>query len=426
MPRVLLLLPSATYRAEAFLAAAAHLNLDVTLGVERGALLMQPPVEDMLTLNFREPDRSIEAVREFAAARPIDAVIGVDDRSVILAARIAAALGLPHNALDAVAAAGNKLLMRERLRAAGIPVPAFQRVAFDDDPIEIARRLSMPYPVVLKPLILSASCGVIRADDPGGFIAAFRRIERLLTTLGLSRTEGGRELLVEAFIAGDEVALEGLLRDGRLDVLAIFDKPDPLNGPFFEETLYVTPSRLPDSVQGALADCAGRAAAALGLREGPVHAELRINAKGPWLIELAARSIGGRCSDTLRFAADMSLEELILRHALRLDVPALTRRDRAAGVMMIPIPHAGRLRDFGGVEAARAVPGIETVAVTAQCGDRLVPLPEGTRYLGFIVARGREAAEVEAALREAHRRLTFAIEDEAVGAGGGAVRRFGI
>jgi hypothetical protein len=216
---------------------------------------------------------------------------------------------------------------------------------------------------------------------------------------------------VEAFVPGQEVALEGILTAGSLRVLALFDKPDPLDGPFFEETIYVTPSRLSAAVQVSIAACAQEAASALGLREGPIHCELRVNDEGLWIIEMAARSIGGRCSSTLRFAADLGLEELILRHAVRMDLPSLDRAGGAAGVMMLPIPRGGVLRDIRGQEDARAVPGIEDVTITAALGEELIPLPEGTRYLGFVIARSSTPADVEAALRQAHGRLTFSIDE---------------
>jgi biotin carboxylase len=242
-------------------------------------------------------------------------------------------------------------------------------------------------------------------------VAAFRRVAALLEKLGVAP----REILVEEFVPGREVALEGLLTNGELLVLALFDKPDPLEGPFFEETIYVTPSRLPTDTQAEITSCAARAASALGLREGPMHGELRVNERGPWVIEIAARSIGGRCSRALRFGADISLEELILRHALRMDLPVLDlqRERRAAGVMMLPIPRAGILREVRGEQEALTVPGIEELNVTARPGEELVPLPEGTRYLGFLIARGETPDAVEAALRNAHRRLEFVISDTA-------------
>jgi formate-dependent phosphoribosylglycinamide formyltransferase (GAR transformylase) len=410
MPRILLLLPSTTYRAEAFLEGARKLSLDITLGLERTAVLIDRPEFDWLSLNFSEPARSVDAVVEYARTHAIHAVLGMDDRTAVLAAQMAAALKLPHNSVESVSAARNKYRMRELLYAHGVPVPTFVRFSIFDDPVACAVQVS--YPCVLKPLVLSASCGVIRANDPTEFALAFRRVTSLLHRLGLPRaSEAGRQLLVESFVPGQEVALEGLLTAGSLRVLALFDKPDPLDGPFFEETIYVTPSRLSHAVQARIAACAQQAASALGLREGPIHGELRVNNEKPWIIEVAARSIGGRCSSTLRFTADLGLEELILRHALRMDLPSLDREGGAAGVMMLPIPRGGVLRDIGGLEAARAVPGIEGATITAELGEELIPLPEGTRYLGFMIARSSTPAEVEAALRQAHGRLTFLIDE---------------
>ena len=263
---------------------------------------------------------------------------------------------------------------------------------------------------MLKPLALSASRGVIRADDPDGFVAAFRRIAAILARddVGLSG-ELAEALLVEEFIPGREVALEGLLTTGGLQTLALFDKPDPLDGPFFEETIYVTPSRLPAATQARIADVTLRACAALGLTEGPVHAELRVNDAGPWVVEVAARSIGGLCSRTLRFGTGMTLEELILRHALGWKIDSFDRERQAAGVMMIPIPRAGRLVAVHGQDAAEDLPGVEEIAITAHLGQELIPLPEGWQYLGFIFARGDSPEEVEQALRRAHARLAFDI-----------------
>jgi biotin carboxylase len=326
----------------------------------------------------------------------------------VVAAVLSAALRLPHNPVTAVAAARNKHRMRELLHAQGLPVPRFALFSVDDDPAAIAEKIA--FPCVVKPISLSASCGVIRANDRDEFVAAFHRLAALLEKLGQETLgEGAGKILVEDFVPGREVALEGLLTNGVLRVLAMFDKPDALDGPFFEETIYVAPSRLPAAVQRDITSCAARAARALGLGEGPVHGELRVSDRGVWVIEIAARSIGGRCSQALRFAAGLSLEEVILRHALRMDIPALDREGRAAGVMMLPIPRAGMLEEVHGREEALAVPGIEGLEITAQPGDELVPLPEGTRYLGFLIARGETPEAVETALRNAHRRLEFVI-----------------
>jgi biotin carboxylase len=321
----------------------------------------------------------------------------VDDDTAILAAHIAQALTLRGNPPAAAEAARDKHRQRELLAAAGVPVPRFALHRFDDDAAAIARRTT--YPCVLKPLRLSASRGVIRADTVTELLDAR---ERLRAIVG----DGDDAFLVEDFVAGYEVALEGLLLNRRLHRLALFDKPDPLDGPFFEETIYVTPSRAPAGLQAAIGQVAERATKALGLVEGPVHAELRYNERGPWLIEIAARPIGGRCSAVLRFGT-ASLEEVILRHALGMPIPTLERERQAAGVMMIPIPGAGILQEVRGVEDAKAVPLIEDVQITAHPGEELVPFPEGSRYPGFIFARGETPAAVEDALRAAHARLSF-------------------
>ena len=408
MPRLLLLLPTATYRGKAFLDAARSLHVSVTIGMERIPEGLPVPPGDVLLLDVRHPQAAAQTVVAFARDHPIDAVIGVDDVTAVTAAAVAEAVGLPHNSVASVTAARNKRQMRELLSGQNIPVPRHKVFPLDGDPREFAKQVV--YPCVVKPLILSASCGVIRANDEEEFRHAFFRVGALLTNMGLvERDEQARWILVEDFVPGIEVALEGLLTQGTLQPLAIFDKPDPLDGPFFEETIYTTPSRLSSDLQQNVVACASRTAQALGLREGPVHGEFRVNEHGVWVIEMAARAIGGRCSSTLNFASGMSLEELILRHALRMPLPPLSRQEQAAGVMMLPIPYGGRLREVRGQAEARAVPGVEELTITAEPGDELVPLPEGTRYLGFLLARGTTPEEVERSLRDAHRRLTVVI-----------------
>jgi biotin carboxylase len=410
MDRLLLLLPTTTYRTPAFLEAARALDveLDIVCGSERTNMLESKVPEGLLTLDFSDPARAAAVAAEFHARRPITAVVAVDDLTTVAAAAIAERLGISANSVSATAAARNKLAQRACLRDAGVQVPRFWPIPLGDD-LEAAAR-GVEYPCVLKPLTLSASRGVIRADDPAGFLAAARRIEAILgrepgAVSGLVKAT----LLCEGFIPGREVALEGLLAGGTLHTLALFDKPDPLDGPFFEETLYVTPSRLPEGTQDAIATMTARAAAALGLHDGPIHAELRINDAGPWILEVAARSIGGLCSRTLRFGTGMSLEEIILRHALGRKIESLDRERGAAGVMMIPIPRAGRLQGVSGTEEAKRAPCIEEVTITIHTGQEVVPLPEGSQYLGFIFARADTAAEVEAALRQAHGALHFDI-----------------
>jgi biotin carboxylase len=403
--RVLLLMPTTSYKAEDFLEAAGRLGVEVVVGGEQRSTLEGQVPQSVLTVAFDRPERGLATIVEAHRRAPFAAVIGTDDESTLLAALAGEALGLPHNPPAAARAARDKLESRQRFQAAGLRGPRVRRVGLDEPPEEIAAGLA--YPCVLKPLHLAASRGVVRADDPPSFVAAFRRVAAIVHE---AESAGQRALLVEDYIPGHEVALEGLLRGGGLEVLAIFDKPDPLEGPFFEETIYVTPSRLPPGVQAALSGEAAAACRALGLREGAVHAELRIHEGQPWMLEVAPRTIGGLCSRTLRFGAGVSLEELILHHALGRKGSLPAREASAAGVMMIPIPRAGVFAGVEGLDEARSVPGIEDLQISVHRGSEILPPPEGHRYLGFIFARGTRPQAVEAALRAAHARLRVRID----------------
>ena len=407
--RLLLLLPTRTYRTEDFIDAAHTLGVDLVCASEKPSTLEALAPDSLLTLDFGDAAEAAARVAEWSAGRPLAAVVGVDDVTAAAAAAIAERLGLRASAPAAVAAARDKFQMRQCLAAAGLPVPRFRRIALGENPVLAARGVA--FPCVLKPLTLSASRGVIRANTTEQFVVAFKRIAALLARDDVTVTgDAARYLLAEEYVPGLEVALEGLLIGGTLHVLALFDKPDPLEGPFFEETIYVTPSRLPDRVQRAIRATAAAACAALGLTEGPVHAELRVNDDGPWVLEVAARSIGGLCSRTLRFGTGMTLEEIILRHALGWTIDTLERERPAAGVMMIPIPKAGTLNSVHGLAEAKATRLVEDVVISAHVGQEVVPLPEGWQYLGFIFARGDAPADVEDALRIAHSRLRFGID----------------
>jgi len=404
------LLPTTTYRTAAFVEAARQIGVELTVASEQPSTLEAVNPAGLLTLDFEQPERAADAVRVFAKQYPVSGVVGVDDRTALVAAAVATKLRLKGNPVHAAVAASDKYLQRELLAKATVPIPRFVLRNLEEDPVTIAKSIS--YPCVLKPVRLSASRGVIRADNVQSFVSAHGRLRAILadpeTAAGCG--DRARQYLIEEFIPGYEVALEGLVVNRRLHVLAVFDKPDPLDGPFFEETIYVTPSSVPAGLQTAIRDCADRAVRALGMTDGPIHAELRYNERGPWLIELAARPIGGRCSAVLRFGGNgISLEEIILRHALGMPIPSLQRERLAAGVMMIPIPGAGTLREVSGIDAAKAVPLIEDVQITAHPGERLVPFPEGSRYPGFIFARGETSAVVETALREAHSKLRFTL-----------------
>ncbi len=427
--RILLLLPTRTYRATDFLEAASKLDVEVVVASEEAATTADLSPRHTLVLDFSAPTVATQAILEFDDTYPLAAIVGVDDDTTLLATTASEALGLPHNPVASAKATRNKYLLRDTLAANGVSVPAYQRFSIYDDPTEIVGvGASNPYgtgtqvsfPCVIKPLSLSASRGVIRADTPAEFIEAFQRTTKLLHTLQATTDVGeisnpdalthvSQYLLAEDYIPGIEVALEGILLEGELKTLALFDKPDPLEGPFFEETLYITPSRLSVDIQDALHNATAEAADALGLRHGPVHAELRYNDNGAHLIEIAARTIGGLCARTLRFGTGMSLEELVIRHAIGQPVEALQREQQAAGVMMIPVPEAGILGEVRGKTAAHRVDGIVEVNITIPIGGEVVPLPEGARYLGFIFARAETPAAVETTLREAHQQLEFVI-----------------
>jgi biotin carboxylase len=407
-PRLLLLVPTTTYRTEDFVEAARRLDVDLVVAAERPNTLAAALPDHLLTLPFKDPAAAAALMRDYARTRPIAAVVPVDDETTVVGAAIGQALGLRANALSAVSATRNKQTMREALARSGVRQPGFSVFSVTEDPQVAAA--GARFPCVLKPLVLSASRGVIRADTRAQFADAWTRIAAILSDPDVRALgDGASKVLVEDFVPGVEVSVEGMLTEGSLSTLAIFDKPDPLDGPFFEETIYVTPSRLPEATQRAVTASAGQAARALGLSDGPVHVELRINEAGPWLIELAARSIGGLCSRTLSFGTGMSLEEIILRHALGWPIASLERELPAAGVMMIPIPRGGTLEEVRGLDAARAIAGIEDVTISIPKGHTIVPLPEGSRYLGFIFSRAATPAEAEASLRRAHAVLDFRI-----------------
>jgi biotin carboxylase len=403
--RVLLLLPSATYRASDFLDAAAALGAEVVVASDVEQTMAETIGERAIALPLQRPAEAAAAIVAHAERLPLDAIVAVDDQGVLAGAIAAQKLGLAHNPPEAVAATRDKATLRAAL-SGHVPQPAFRVVHPGDDVANAARAVGLP--CVVKPVSLSASRGVIRADTADEAVAAAQRVRHILDC---ADTDPDGPLLVESFVAGEEVAIEGILRGGDLDVLAIFDKPDPLDGPYFEETLYVTPSRKPADVQRSVRDVTARAATAIDLREGPVHAEARITPDGGVVfLELAARSIGGLCSRALRFGLDVSLEEVILAHALGRDLGSLRREPDASGVMMIPIPRAGTLLGVGGRDRARAVPGVSGVEITVPEGRPVEPLPEGDRYLGFVFARADTPEAVEAALRTAHDALDIEID----------------
>jgi hypothetical protein len=385
--RLLLFAATTGYQIRVFADAARRLGADLTLATDRCHIMEDPWGDRAIPVKFDRIEESLAALR----GMQFDGVAAVGDRPAILAAEAAEMLGIPFHPPAAARACNDKYLARQLYQAAGLRVPQFFRAQFTEDPHALASRAE--YPCVLKPLGLSASRGVIRANGAAEFVAALERIRKL----------GECDLQVESYIPGREFAVEGLVTASQFQPIAIFDKPDPLEGPFFEETIYITPSLEADEVQRALLETTARAVQALGLRHGPVHAELRYNSEGAWMLETHARPIGGLCAK----ACPVSLEELILRHALGEDVAQFQLQPGASGVMMIPIPKGGLYRSVEGLEKASAC--VDEIIITAKAGQRLIPLPEGSSYLGFIFARGNSPQEVEAALRQAHSELRFDI-----------------
>ena len=419
--RVLLLSTTTGYQLRSFGESAERLGIELMLATDRCQQLEDPWQDGAVPVRFHEEDSSLAGILEAAKARPLDGVLAVGDRPTVLAARVAEALRLRGNPAAAADATRNKKLMRQRFAAANLMVPWFLEVPASADVHAVAARVR--YPCVVKPLGLSGSRGVIRADNPAQFEYACERLRALLARPDVRALRTGleSEVLVEQFIDGREYAIEGVLTRGELRVLAIFDKPDPLDGPFFEETIYVTPPKLAGHTYQQIFETLQRATAAIGLVHGPIHAECRVNATGVVILEIGARPIGGLCARVLRFqrpgpaAADdqpMPLEELLLRHATGEDVRLCAREEPAAGVMMIPIPRRGIFRGVSNEDWAREVPHVEDVRITAKKDQLLEPLPEGDSYLGFIFARAQAADAAVAALREAHKRLDVQIDPE--------------
>jgi len=441
--RVLVLATTTGYQTRAFGEAAERLGVELVFATDRCHVIDDPWQDGAIPIRFHDEDHSVKTVLDSVRFRPIDGVLAVGDRPTVIAARVAERLGLPGHSPSAAEVARDKERTRARLRDAGLPGPWFVPSPLYADPAALVPTID--FPCVIKPVALSGSRGVMRADNAEQFLAAHARLQALMRQpdIRAEQNEAHERLLVEGFIAGREFALEGVLHHCGLTVLALFDKPDPLDGPFFEETIYVTPSALDAAAQALVTETVARAAAAIGLTHGPIHAECRVTpstlrqaqgrpepsrgttGSGPaqvFVLEVAARPIGGLCARALRFekrgreslAEDppISLEELLLRHALGESPEKWGRESIASGVMMIPIPHRGVFRHVEGLDEARAVAGIDDIRVTAKADQLLVPLPEGASYLGFIFARADRPADVDRALRAAHGHLRFTVDPE--------------
>ena len=411
--RVLLLATTTGYQTRMFAAAAERHGVELVYATDRCDQLEDPWGDGAIPVRFHEEWRSVDALLKALEPRPVDGILAVGDRPTVMAAQLARLLNLPGHPPESAVAARDKRLAREKFKHAGLLVPASFTVPMSVDPLTVLPRVK--FPVVLKPTVLSGSRGVIRADDELSFAAAFDRIRRLLSSEEVKalRDPESDVIQVDDYVPGAEYAFEGLLERGMLRTIAIFDKPDPLEGPFFEESIYVTPSQTNTGIQDQITLAVLRAVQALGLYHGPIHAECRVNSGGPHMLEVAARPIGGLCAKTLRFerlGQRIGYEELLLLHAAGLPTAEWRREYLSSAVMMIPIPRSGIFRRVDGVEAAGAVPYVDEIQITAKPDQQLLALPEGATYLGFIFARAATARDAEGALREAHSRLRFTID----------------
>ena len=395
MPRVLLILARRSYRAQAFMDAVRSMGVDVTVASDHRASLGAMAPDDTLAVRLDHLPSALRLIESLAERVPFAAVLSAEDDGAVLAAEAARRLRLRHASPEAVRIARDKSLLRECMAQAGQPGPWFRVVGPHETPESVSADIS--FPCVAKPLALSASRGVIRVNSERELTVALPRVRSIVAGAGQEP-----RVLVEEFLPGIEVAVEGVLTHGELNTLALLDKPDPMDGPYFEETILVTPSRLPVAQQEAVIRATSAAAAAIGLSEGPVHAELRIQHGHARLLEIAPRSIGGKCSRVLRFNGGRSLEEILLGTSLGDPPDACHLESGAGGVMMLPIGQRGILKEVGGVTRARMVPGVESIEITIPPGQEVVPLPEGNRYLGFLFARGETPAAVESCLRKAH------------------------
>jgi len=414
LKRLLLLCPTRTYRAEAFVHAAKRLDIELSIASEEPSALSHLHPDALPYFDFDRREAAVAFAAEFGERYGFDAVVPVDDQATMAAAWLAEAAGVDGSPPDAVYATTNKYETRRRMRAAGMDTPAFHLAPIDDGPEAVPDLPSgaLDYPVVVKPLMLAASRGVIRANDATELSDAFARtasIARADDTPPDARARA--HVLVEEYISGWEVAVEGLVTQGRLEVLAIFDKPDPLEGPYFPETFYVTPCRLDAATQERIIATTRDAVTAMGLTHGPVHAELRGDGTRAVLIEMAARSIGGLCSKVLRFQGGLGLEDVILLHAMGVLPQAPALEAGGSGVLMMQAPREGVFEDMRGTDAARETQGIEEVIVSAHPGRRILPLPEGFLYVGFVFARAEGPAAAETALRTAASHLDVVVRD---------------
>ncbi len=399
--RLLLISNHNSYRIAPYIKAATRLGLSVTIASE-GKHSLVTEVANGLHLDFNAPDEAVKQIVEQHNREAFSGILGSDDQTVALAARAAEALSLPHNPPQAAQCTQRKDLARASLSLAGCPVPLNCLL---DLSLPVEKQMAgLPWPCVLKPLAMSASRGVIRADNEQQFLDACQTLRPILASAANEFEQS--HILIEAYIDGIEIAYEGYLDNGKLHTITVFDKPDPLVGPYFEETIYVTPSSLNDKLLAKLEDILQKACDAYQLRTGPVHAECRIDRDNNiWILEIASRTIGGDCARVLD-SENFNIEELAILLATGQPV-SVSQPDYARGVMMIPVRQKGLLKRVEGLLAARNTEHIDKVDIIIRQGHELIPLPEGNQYLGYIFAHAETTDKVVAAIRQAYAQLNF-------------------
>ncbi len=408
---VILIIPSASYRSNAFMNAADKLDLKILVVTDNSQVFSDQFPDNIITMNFDHWTEKLDEISEWSDRFNLKAVIGVDEESILLAAIFSQYLGIEHNSIESVMRTKNKLLMRFELKKARMNCPWFRSFSIEKLPDDIIEEIN--FPCVIKPTFLSASQGVLRVNNEQEFKEGFQILTDLLSQKKIKK-RGGEEanyIMVEEYIPGNEVSIEGIVSQGKLKILAIFDKPEPLEGPTFEETIFVTPTALSEAMQSSLYETAQQAMETLGIVKGPVHIEVRINSNGNYILECASRSIGGMCSKILEFQGGMSLEELILRSSLGRNIEKSNLSDTAKGVMMMPINNSGKLKEMRGVEEAISVDGITDLQITIKPGEMLDPLPKGDRYLGFLFAEGKNQEMVIKDLKNAWSKIEVVTED---------------
>lgn len=397
----MLIAPSRSYRVASYINAARQLGYQILIVSDSEHSLVSS-IANGITVDFQQQDSAYAIIVKSLRHQNILAVIATDDLVVTLSSRVARRLGLPHNDPEATRLTYRKDLARIRLQQQGCNVPDYSVCPFDEM-VEYSTKVS--FPVVLKPLMLSGSRGVIRADNPQQFILAAKTIQRILTKQPCDEYES-QHFLIEQFLKGDEIAIDGFMQDGKFILLSLFDKPEPMNGPYFEESYYITPGRQSEQLQQDIIEEVSKCCRAYGLTHGPIHAEARITEKGIFLIEMASRTIGGQCAQLIEYVLAKKLEEIIIR-LLCFEPMQLQTNNQYAGVLMIPITQTGVLKRVEGLLQARQVKHVSNIEIHIQPGYELIPLPEGSSYLGFIFASADSFDKTWQALQQAHHLLKF-------------------